>query len=70
MAGYDEKKSPEENLAVAVFEVATALRDLGKADAVTGMGAVELVAREIRDGFNQLAEAIQYHAQYGNQPDE
>ena len=38
--------------------VASALRNLGTADAATPTGALEMVAMEIKDGTQRIAEAL------------
>lgn len=45
-------------IARALDGVAHALNRLGTADANTGMGGLELVAKEVRDGFEGLASAV------------
>lgn len=45
--------------AYAFVEIADELNNLGTRDASTPMGAMELLAMELRDGFAKLAEGLQ-----------
>lgn len=47
------------DISSSLDKVATALRNLGNADAATPMGAVENLAKEIRDGCESIAGAIE-----------
>lgn len=68
---YDDSVSPEKNLALAIYALANEFHELtawvaslGFADrtlpdgSVYEMGALELVAYEIKNGFRLLADAI------------
>ncbi len=46
------------NVAAGLFAIAKAIHDLGTADAATPMGAVEMLAMEVRDGTTRIAEAL------------
>lgn len=45
-------------IARALNDVAKALRELGVNDAATPMGAIEMLAKEVKDGFDGLSCAI------------
>lgn len=60
---YHEDRSPEENIALALYAVANELSDLGVANADTPMGAIELLASEVKG----LSESFDYFAEiYAN----
>ncbi len=46
------------NVAAGLFAIAAAIRSLGTADAATPLGAVELLAMEVRDGTTRIADAL------------
>lgn len=46
------------DIADSLKSVSSALRDLGTANAATPMGALEMVALEIKDGTQRVADAI------------
>lgn len=50
----------------ALNEIALALQKLGMGDTVTGMGAVELLAMEIREGSTRIATALESIAEAVN----
>lgn len=55
----EEAASPDAQLvACALFEIATALRQLGVNNAATEMGAIEAVAMELKEGAASIALAI------------
>lgn len=63
--------SKEYNVAQQIGAVAKALQNLGTADACTPMGALEHVAKELRDGLSEvacglqsIAEAVREHGEY------
>lgn len=45
-------------IARALNDVAKSLRELGVNDAATPMGAVEMLAKEVKDGADRLSYAI------------
>ncbi len=53
----DEEKIEE--FIDGVHSIATALRNLGTADAATPMGAVEVLAKEVCEGTGRLASATE-----------
>jgi hypothetical protein len=63
-------------ITASVYKVAQALCKLGTNDAATSMGAVELLAKEVKEGTEriaiaiaQLADAIREHScQQGDSP--
>lgn len=56
---YDPELSDGANIANALFAIARALDRLGTNDAATPMGAVELLAKEVRDGADAMANSLQ-----------
>lgn len=46
------------DMAAALVNIGAEVKRLGLNDANTNMGAVEVLAKEIRDGFDKLANAI------------
>jgi len=54
MDKYDDEAPPLENIGRAIFALARAVHDLGTAGATTNMGAIELLAFEVRNGFASL----------------
>lgn len=56
---YDPKLSPQENQAIALFEIARALERLGIYDGGADIGAIELLAGEIKLGLGNLAGAFE-----------
>jgi hypothetical protein len=48
----------EERLVMAVEEMVRAFHNLGKADASTPMGAIELLSKEIKCGAEGIASAL------------
>ena len=63
--GYDKKADPLDNIARGLFAIAHRLGDvtyqlecLGNRNAFTEMGAIEALGAVMRDGMNDLAEAI------------
>lgn len=48
----------EEQMALALKAIASALRDLGTANAATPMGALEMVAMELKEGSTRIAEGL------------
>lgn len=50
-------------IADALDNVATALNRLGNGDAATNMGAIENLAKEIKDGLSEVSIAIASHAE-------
>lgn len=56
---YREDRSPEENIALALYAIANELSDLGLAGANTPMGAVEMLAHEVKQGTERLADAVE-----------
>jgi len=50
--------SPEEDIAEALHRIAGALHALGVGDALTHMGAIELLASEIKNGSEQIAGGL------------
>ena len=64
---YDKSKSVEVNQVEALFAIAEALRsvayqiqELGTGGAV-GMGAIEFLAVQVKDGLSSVSEAIREH---------
>ena len=55
---YDDDRTPEQNIAMALYAIASELNKIGLADAATPKGALELVAQEMRDGSQKIADAI------------
>lgn len=55
---YNEEYSVEENQAMALYAIANALDRLGLAGAATPMGALEVISKELKDGFEGIAGAI------------
>jgi hypothetical protein len=53
----------EQSIYDGLHEVATQLKYLGTGNAGSSMGAVELLAKEMRDGFERLAGAVERHAE-------
>lgn len=49
----------EKRLVDAMERLAGALRDLGLADAGTPMGAIEVLAMEVKAGSERMAEGLQ-----------
>lgn len=49
----------EEELASALQPLTNAIRDLGNGNASTPMGAIENLAKELRDGLNAVAISIE-----------
>ncbi len=47
-----------EEMIEAIESVAFGLRCLGTNDAASSMGAIELLAMEVRDGTKRIAEAL------------
>lgn len=54
--GRDEQAL--EDAAAALGRCATALRDLGTGNAATQMGAIEYLAKEVREGSERIAEGL------------
>jgi hypothetical protein len=54
----DPEDEPLIQIAHALCHVARAIQELGTADAATPMGAMEMLAMEVRDGFRALAESL------------
>jgi nitrogen-specific signal transduction histidine kinase len=50
------------DIAEAINRVAKSLHELGTADAVTPMGAIELLALEVKNGLGAIAGAITHLA--------
>jgi len=59
MYGYEEERTAEENIALALYQIAYALEKLGLTNAGTQMGALELVAKEVKDGLGYISSAIE-----------
>lgn len=60
---YQNDRSPEENIALALYAIANELSDLGLANADTPMGAIEMLASEVKG----LSESFDYFAEiYAN----
>ena len=49
----------EEELTDALKLIARALRELGTNNAATEMGAIEMLALEVREGSTRIAEGLQ-----------
>jgi len=54
----DDYDTDEEAIADGLFAIASALRDLGNADAATPMGAIENLAKELNEGLQKVAWAL------------
>lgn len=52
---YDD----EQTVAAGLFAIARAIDRIGTGNAATEMGAIELLAKEVRDGFELIAAAIE-----------
>ncbi len=50
--------SKELNQAEAIFDLAGAVQRLGLADAGTPMGAIEVLAMEVKEGCAEIASAL------------
>ena len=48
----------EDELSMKLGDIATALDKLGLADALTNMGALELLSKEIKEGSQRIADAL------------
>jgi hypothetical protein len=53
-----DEVDPSWAIAVALFSVARALRDLGNGNAVTHMGAIEAFSAHLGEKLDRIAEAI------------
>lgn len=53
---YIEELSAEENTARALVAIANELSKLGLAGASTELGALEVVAKELKDGLSRVTE--------------
>lgn len=60
---YDEDEAPMTNVAKGLFAIARAINQLGTADAATPMGAIECLALEVKNGFAEVATAIERAAE-------
>lgn len=58
---YKTDRTPEENIAMALYAIATELNNLGMKDANSRLGAIELLASEVkgvRDSLGSIADAM------------
>jgi hypothetical protein len=55
---FDER-CDSERIADAIESLASAIRDLGNGNAATQMGAIENLAKELRDGLAAVASALE-----------
>lgn len=60
MSDYDIR-SDGEKIADAIESLARAVHALGNNNAGTNMGAIENLAKELRDGLAAIAESIEEH---------
>ena len=59
----DERDDPMHRIADGLFAIAEALNNLGTANASTPMGAIEMLAKEVRDGSDRLASALSHRSE-------
>lgn len=59
---YNDKCSPEENIAAALFAIASELSALGNGSCSdpNGHGAIEGLAMIMRDGLKEISDSIGY----------
>lgn len=58
---YQEGRTPEVNMAMALYAIATELSNLGMKDAADRRGALEMLSEEVRgvkDSLGYIAEAL------------
>jgi hypothetical protein len=55
---YDDERDADENIALALYQIARELNALGLKGAGTQLGAIELLAKETRDGLDRVACAL------------
>ena len=56
---FNEDFSDMEKIAYAIHQLAEAIHCLGTGDAATTMGAVEMLAMEVRDGAKATSQALE-----------
>jgi hypothetical protein len=55
---YNDERGADENIGLALYAIANELNALGLKDAHTRLGALELLAQEVRDGLARVAGAL------------
>ena len=58
MSDYDDEREPIENVALGLFAIARAIDRLGTANAATPMGAIEILAMEIKNGLARMGDGL------------
>lgn len=56
---YDKDRSPEENVASALYPIANELSKIGVKDPGEALGALEALAIEVKEGEQAIADAVE-----------